>query len=77
MLMLDEAIDDLARAHLKKARDDGRFNGFSFCSDESPAQSLRYQGLRFQITLIYGVVFEPVETWDTPAFSEKMPTQRI
>ena len=77
VMMLDEAIDDLARAHLKKARDDGRFHGFSFCSDESPAQSLRYQGLRFQITLIYGVVFESVETWDTPAFKEKMPIQRI
>ena len=77
VLMLDEAIDDLALAHLKKARDDDRFHGFSFCSDESPAAALCYQGLRFQIPLIYGVVFEQAETWDTPAFQQKMQIQRI
>ena len=77
VMMLDEAIDDLARAHLKKGRDDDRFLGFSFCSDESPAAALRYQGLRFQITLIYGVVFEQAEMWDTLAFQQKMQIQRI
>ena len=56
-----------------QARDQGRMTSFSFVSDESPPSALRYQALRFQITIIFAVEFLDRSTWDLPAFNDKPP----
>ena len=45
-------------------------------TDESPAAALRYQGLRFQITINYFVRFLPLEEWEDALFDEKPPCTR-
>ena len=57
-----------------KGRDNGSFSGFSFTSDESPPESAKYAGLRFQITWIYMLFFKPPEVWDLPEFEFELPT---
>ena len=42
-------------------------------SDESPPAALRYQGLRFQITITYAVFFEPRNNWDNNQYDDTMP----
>ena len=51
-LILDDAIDLLISDLIAKSLN-SRFFGFSFATDESPPQSNRFDGLRFQITYAY------------------------
>ena len=49
---------------------------FTFATDESTAAALRYKGLRFQITVVYFVVFEIESQWELPAFDDRPPCNR-
>ena len=57
-------------------RKEGRLIGVGFCSDESPPAAPRYAGLRFQITIVYIVVFEAEERWEAPDFDSRPPFTR-
>jgi hypothetical protein len=63
--------------YVAKAREDGRFFGASFASDESPPNSNRYTGLRFQVTYVYSLIFKPRKSWDDPAYSQDYPFERL
>ena len=56
-----------------KARNDGRLRGFTFASDESPPEGHRYSGLRFQITHVYLVLFQPPEQWERTEYIAAPP----
>ncbi len=57
-----------------KGRADGSFSGFT--SDESPPESAKYSGSRFQITWVYLVFFKALHMWDWPEFEEELPITR-
>ena len=52
------------------------FHGFGFTSDESPPSSVKYSGLRFQITYVHWLAFYPVSTWDDSRFLNAHPFSR-
>ena len=58
------------------AREARETQAFTFVTDESPASALRYQGLRFQITVVYFVKFVPESEWEKQAFDDKPPCTR-
>ena len=58
------------------AREARTIQAFTFVTDESPAAALRYQGLRFQITVVYFVKFVPESEWEKQAFDDKPPCTR-
>ena len=58
------------------ARADGTCDAFTFVTDESPAAALRHQGLRFQITVVYFVIFLPMSEWEKPMFDDRPPCTR-
>ena len=59
-----------------QAREAREIQAFTFVTDESPASALRYQGLRFQITVVYFVKFLPVSEWEDQRFDDKPPCTR-
>ena len=63
----------MSRIQKKQAQEDGSLQEFSFVSDESPPAQLRYQGLRFQITLVYAVQFLPRNEWEHCRFDNELP----
>jgi hypothetical protein len=52
------------------------WHGFSFASDESPPEKPRYCGLRFQITYVYILHYEPVATWELNIYDSQYPFRR-
>lgn len=52
------------------------FEGVGIASDESAPRSSKYVGLRFQITLVYWLAFEPVDHWESRRFDQSYPFQR-
>ena len=49
------------------------FFGCALASDESPPESNRYTGLRFQITWLYVPFFPPHVTWENTAYDNDYP----
>ena len=68
MLLLDSALDSLAKEKLQAARDrdPGAF-GVALATDESPPSQRRFGGYRFQVTMLYIPKWWPMETWETSA----------
>ena len=60
--ILDDAVDRYCAEFVAQRREKSFF-GFAFASDESPPQGNRWSGLRFQITYVYFLEFQPIERW--------------
>ena len=67
MLLLDGALDRLAAEDIASRREAGMFAGAVIATDESPPSQPRFAGLRFQITMVYFGVFQPIEEWEASA----------
>jgi hypothetical protein len=63
-LLLDEAVDEWVKQKITRERGVSMF-GVGLCSDESPPASMRFSGLRFQITYLYVPYFRPVHEWES------------
>ena len=61
---------------MRKAREAGAFEGIGIASDESAPGSNKYTGLRFQVTLVYWLIFEGVDAWEPPRFDQSYPFRR-
>ena len=70
--MLDEALDEVVKARLQRARGVSFF-GCGMASDESPPPQDRFAGYRFQITYIYCPMFQDESSWE---LSERPPVRR-
>ena len=67
MLLLDGALDRLAAEDIASRREAGMFAGAVIATDESPPGQPRFAGLRFQITMVYIGVYQPIEEWEASA----------
>lgn len=67
LLLLDGAVDRHSSEKFFSLRELGHFAGVAIASDESPPRQPRFQGLRFQITLIYIGSYFPPDAWETSA----------
>jgi hypothetical protein len=65
LLLLDGAVDRYTSEKLMEIREQGRFAGVAYATDESPPSQPRFRGLRFQITVLYWGSFAPEEVWET------------
>jgi hypothetical protein len=70
------ALDELMKQRINRGREDGRYHGSGFASDESPPNCNKYVGLRFQVTWLYNLWFAQPSTWDTPCYDDAYPFQR-
>ena len=70
--MLDEALDEVVKARLQRARGVSFF-GCGMASDESLLSQDRFAGYRFQITYIYCPMFQDESSWE---LSERPPVRR-
>ena len=62
-LLLDEALDEVLKIRLQKARGH-TFIGAGFASDESPPTGARFSGYRFQVTYLHVPFFLETEAWE-------------
>jgi hypothetical protein len=67
LLLLDGAVDRHSSEKFFSLRELGHFAGVAIASDESPPRQPRFQGLRFQITVMYVGSFLPPDAWETSA----------
>ena len=51
-------------------------HAFKFTSDESTLEKPLYCGLRFQITLVYTLMYEPLDSWERVRFGDEFPFVR-
>ena len=65
LLMLDGALDRRTSDFLFNRREDGSFAGVAVATDESPPKQPRFQGLRFQITIMYLGFIPDVSSWSS------------
>ena len=77
LLLVADALQLLLRDRIQGLRDNGRFFGVGFCSDESPPGSKRFTGLRFQVTWICLPVFEPVREWGNDIYDKAPPVAKV
>ena len=71
-LVLDQALDEVVKARLQKARGVSFF-GCGVASDESPPSQDRFAGFRFQITYVYCPMFDDDSLWE---LAERPPVRR-
>ena len=64
LLILDSALGNFMGDKIMRAREDGSFAGVAFATDESPPDQPRFRGLRFQITVLYVGLFDPLPAWE-------------
>ena len=65
MQILDGAVDRCTSDKLLRLREEGRFAGIAFVTDESPPKQPRFRGLRFQITVFYWGAYKDLQEWNT------------
>ena len=76
MLLLDSALDAALANRITAMREDGTFLGLGFATDESPPSQVRFNSLRFQITVVYLPTFPPPSTWTHMRYDQKPPLHR-
>jgi len=64
LLLLDGAVDRYSTEKHWRAREAGRLAGVALATDESPPSQPRFQGLRFQITVVYVGTYKDLSEWD-------------
>ena len=73
LMIMEQALEMLYKDKIENARTTGAYHGSAFTSDESPPSENRYTGLRFQITWLYTLWFEPRQDWDQDRFANAYP----
>ena len=53
MLLLESALDACLANRIADLREEGKFLGLGFATDESPPSQVWFNGLRFQVTMVY------------------------
>ena len=64
MLLYDMALEARNAADVHALRDAGGRVRFSFSTDEAAPAQLRFLGLRFQVTIVYALVYDDRSTWN-------------
>ena len=74
-LELDSALDAYAGDQIREHRDAGKYFSCSFTSDEAAPNNRSLVGLRFQVTHLYYLLWEPRERWHAKVIG--MPFRRF
>ena len=76
MQILDSALDAHLANRIGRLREREDFLGLGFATDESPPSQVRFNGLRFQVTLVYLPLVPPRKDWELGIYDQRPPLHR-
>ena len=76
MLLLENALDARLGNRIRDLREEGKFLGLGFATDESPPSQWRVNAPGFQVTVVYLPLVPPTQEWERPLYEDLPPLRR-